>query len=233
VRKQRRRAKPLIDFDGPLRRKFPLSQPSILKRLELYNKTRSYDFRFKPFGFIESATPATEIGKNDPLPIPLESCLAKAKCLPWIDFNTGKPLRLDWHGSHMDENALGDSVERVRRALPSPSRSQSYRSDGNALVPDAMLLGRLMVRSEKLVRIGKKADRLDQDEGASLEPEQAIEYERDDLAEAIAYLAKFPQAVIAGEIGMSERRWRDIANANAKPREATARRIARTAQERC
>lgn len=42
---QRRRAKPLIDFDVPLRRKFPISQPSILKRLEPYNMPRSYDFR--------------------------------------------------------------------------------------------------------------------------------------------------------------------------------------------
>jgi hypothetical protein len=42
--KQRRRAKPLINFDVPLRRKFPISQPSILKRLEPYNKPRSYDF---------------------------------------------------------------------------------------------------------------------------------------------------------------------------------------------
>ena|GEM_PF-4859003 len=59
--RQRRRAKPLIDFDVPLRRKFPISQPSILKRLEPYNKTRSYDFRVKPFGFVQSATPATRI----------------------------------------------------------------------------------------------------------------------------------------------------------------------------
>ena len=55
--KQRRRAKPLIDFDVPLRRKFPISQPSILKRLGAYNKTRSYDYRVKPFGFVQTVTP--------------------------------------------------------------------------------------------------------------------------------------------------------------------------------
>ena len=38
---QRRRAKPLINFDVPLRRKFPISQPSILDRLKTYNKSRT------------------------------------------------------------------------------------------------------------------------------------------------------------------------------------------------
>jgi hypothetical protein len=94
---------PVADLDVPLRRKFPISQPSILKRLEAYNKTRSYDFRFKPFGFVQTVTPATISGMATPLPIaPFEADLAKAKRLPWVDFNTGKPLRLDWHGSHMD-----------------------------------------------------------------------------------------------------------------------------------
>ena len=46
--------KPQIDFDVPLGRKFLISQPSILKRLEPYNKARSYDFRVKPFGFVQS-----------------------------------------------------------------------------------------------------------------------------------------------------------------------------------
>jgi hypothetical protein len=94
---------PVADLDVPLRRKFPISQPSIVKRLEAYNKTRSYDFRVKPFGFVQTVTPATISGMATPLPIaPFEADLAKAKRLPWVDFNTGKPLRLDWHGSHMD-----------------------------------------------------------------------------------------------------------------------------------
>ena len=48
------------------------------------------------------------------------------------------------------------------------------------------------MRSEKLVRIGEDVDRLDQDEGASLEPGQPVEYERDDLAEDIDYLDDIP-----------------------------------------
>jgi hypothetical protein len=50
------------------------------------------------------------------------------------------------------------------------------------------------VRSGKLSRIGKEEVRLDQDEGASLEAEQPVEYEHDDLLEDIAYLTTFPEA---------------------------------------
>jgi hypothetical protein len=89
----------------------------------------------------------------------------------------------------------------------------------------------LRVRSEKLVRIGKEVDRLDQEEGASLEPDQPVEYELDTLAEDIAYLAQFPQKETASAIGMSDRRWRDIARGIAKPRDSTAARIAQVACE--
>ena len=66
--------------------------------------------------------------------------------------------------------------------------------DGNPAGPETIgLLGRLRVRSKRLARIGKEVDRLDEEEGAALEPEQPIEYERDDLAEDIEYLATFPQ----------------------------------------
>jgi hypothetical protein len=210
--KQRRRAKTLIDFDMPLRRKFPISQPSILKRLEPYNKARSYDFRVKPFGFVQSATPATKVGKDDLLPIaPFEADLTKAKRLPWVDFNTGKPLRLDWHGSHMDGTLsvirLNEYIELYHRHPEAKAADQNGNPGGSDTVG---LLGRLRVRSEKLVRIGKEVDRLDQDEGASLEPDQPVEYERDDLAEDIEYLATFPQAATARDLGLTERGWRKI-----------------------
>jgi hypothetical protein len=231
--KQRRRARPLIDFDVPLRRKFPISQPSILKRLEPYNKTRSYDFRVKPFGFVQAVTPATRIGKDDPLPIaPFDADLAKAKRLPWVDFNTGTPLRLDWHGSHMDGTLsvirLNEYIEMYHRHPEAKAADQN----GNPAGPDTVgLLGRLRVRSEKLVRIGKEVDRLDQDDGASLEPDQPIEYGRDDLGEDIAYLATFPRRAIANEIGISERRWRDIIEHRSNPRRGTVAQINRSASE--
>jgi hypothetical protein len=225
--KQRRRAKALVDFDVPLRRKFPISQPSILKRLAPYNKTRSYDFRVKPFGFVQSATPATKIGKDDPLPIaPFEADLAKAKRLPWADFNTGKPLRLDWHGSRMDGTLsvirLNEYIELYHRHPEAKAADQN----GNPAGPDTVgLLGRLRVRSEKLVRIGKEVDRLDQDDGASLGPDQPVEYERDDLAADIEYLATFPQTATASDLGLTERGWRKIIKLRPNSKAATVDRI--------
>jgi hypothetical protein len=225
--KQRRRAKPLINFDVPLRRKFPISQPSILKGLEPYNKTRSYDFRVKPFGFVQSAAPATKIGKDDLLPIaPFESDLAKAKRLPWVDFNTGKPLRLDWHGSHMDGTLsvirLNEYIELYHRHPEVKAADQNGNPAGSDTVG---LLGRLRVRSEKLVRIGKEVDRLDQDEGASLEPDQPIKYEHDDLAADIEYLAQLPQAATARDLGLTERGWRKIIKTLPNSKATTVERI--------
>src|SRR6202035_662112 len=98
---QRRRAKRLIDFDVPMRRKFPISAPAILSRLNPHNRSKSYDHRIKPYGFVQSITPAV-IGSNEPLPIaPFERDLAKSKRLQWVDYHTGDPIRLDWSGSSM------------------------------------------------------------------------------------------------------------------------------------
>ena len=82
---QRRRAQPLVAFDIPLRRKFPISQPAILRRLDGYNKARTYDFRVKPGGFVQAVTPSTRRPDDDPLPIaPFERDLAKSRKLPAI-----------------------------------------------------------------------------------------------------------------------------------------------------
>jgi hypothetical protein len=95
---QRRRAKPLVDFDAPMRRKFPISAPAILNRLNPHNKSRSCDYRIKPYGFVQSIAPAIT-GPDEPLPIaPFERDLAKSKRLQWVDYNTGNPIRLDWSG---------------------------------------------------------------------------------------------------------------------------------------
>lgn len=126
--RQCRRAKPLIDFDVPLRHEFPISQPSILQRLDAYDKPRSYEHRVKPFGFVQSVIPVTITGATNPLPIaPFEAELAKSKRLEWIDFNTGRLARLDWHGSHLDGTAASDAPERVHRAVSQAPGSQGSR----------------------------------------------------------------------------------------------------------
>jgi hypothetical protein len=225
--KQRRRAKPLVAFDIPMRRKFPISQPSILKRLIGYNRSRSYDFQVKPFGFVQSVTPAIIGTKADPLPIaPFEKDFQKSRRLPWIDFHTGKAVELDWDGSHLAGTLpvmrLSEYIEQYRRH---PEAKAADR-DGNPSGPDTVgLLGRLTVRSERLARIGKEVDRLDQDEGASLEPRQPIEYDRESLAEDIAYLATFPQEPTARELGLTVRGWRNLIKGRSKPRDGTTRRI--------
>jgi hypothetical protein len=231
--KQRHRAKPLLAFDVPLRRKFPISQPSILQRLYAYNRARTYDFRVKPYGFVQTVTPAVVTGSNDVLPIaPFEKDLAKAKRLPWIDFHTGQPVRLDWGGSHLAGTLpvmrMSEYVEQYRRHPEAKAADES----GNPAGPETRgVLGHLAVRSVRLARVGKEIDRLDQDEGATLDDEGPKEFERESLADDIGFLATFPQESTAREVGISERRWRDIVKGNASPRGATAESIARVAAE--
>jgi hypothetical protein len=231
--RQRRRAKPLVDFDVPLRRKFPISQPSILQRLAPYNRSRSYDFRVKPYGFVQTATPAIIMGGDDLLPIaPFELDVAKAKRLPWIDFHTGKAVQLDWSGELRADSVpvmrMSEYIAQYRRHPEAKAADES----GNPCGPATKgVLGRLAVRSVRLARIGKEIDRLDEDEGASLEDDGPVEFERASLADDIAFLASFPQEVTAREIGMSARRWRDLAKGRAMPRGATAESIARLAAQ--
>lgn len=231
---QRRRAKPLVDFDVPLRRKFPISQPAILKRLQAYNKPRSYDFRVKPFGFVQTITPDRQTGDADVLPIaPFESNARKSMKLQWVDFNTGDPIRLDWHhtalASTIGVTPLADYVDQYQRH----PEAKAADANGNPAGPDAIgLLGRLRVRSKRLARIGKEVDRLDEDEGAALEPDQPIEYDCDDLAADIEYLSAFPQEAVARDLGLTVRGWRNLAKGWSKPRPATAERIRRVAAHR-
>jgi hypothetical protein len=231
--KQRRRAKLLIDFGVPMRRKFPISQPSILKRLDGYNKTRTYDHRIKPFGFVQSVAPAV-ITSDDPLPIaPFEADLVKSKRLPWVDFNTGDPIRLDWNGSSMEGTI---PVIRLREYVDNYERHPEAKAadwKGDPAGPDTIgLLGRLKLRSKRLARIGKEVDRLDQDEGASLTPDPPVEYKRDELADDIAYLGTFPQAATASDLGLTERGWRKIIKGAVEPLATTAERVQELAEQR-
>ena len=81
------------------------------------------------------------------------------------------------------------------------------------------------MRSKKLARIGKEVDRLDEEDGAAFEPEQPIEYERDDLAEDIEYLATFPQAATARDLSLTERGWRKIIKIRPNSKGTTVERI--------
>lgn len=100
-RNQKRRAKPLIAFDLPLRRKLPISQPSVLKRKGFadYNRAKAYSHRVKPFNFMQVMT-QTLVDGDEVLPMaPFERTIARSRKIPWVDFRTGEPVRIDWNGA--------------------------------------------------------------------------------------------------------------------------------------
>jgi hypothetical protein len=229
---QRRRAKRLIDFDVPMRRKFPISAPKILSRLNPHNRSKSYDHRIKPYGFVQTITPAV-IGPNEPLPIaPFERDLAKSKRLQWVDYNTGDPIRLDWSGSSMADTVPVMRLSEYVQAYQQHPEAKAADCNGEPAGPDTIgLLRRLPLQSKRLIRIGKEVDRLGGDEGATLEPDQPVEYECDELAGDIDYLAQFPQAATARDLSLTERGWRKIIKRNVKPLATTAERIQNVAQE--
>ncbi len=105
--------------------------------------------------------------------------------------------------------------------------------NGNPAGPDTIgLLQRLPLQSKRLIRIGKEVDRLGGDEGATLEPDQPVEYEGDELAEAIDYLAQFPQVATARDLSLTERGWRKIIKGAVEPLATTAERIQELAEQR-
>jgi hypothetical protein len=230
---QRCRAKPLIDFDVPLRRKFPISQPSILDRMKIYNKSKAYDHRVKPFGFVQTVSATVKVGAKEFLPIaPFERDLGKSKRLAWVDFNTGEPIRLDWHGSHMHGTIPVMRLSQYIEGYQDHPEAKAADRFGRPAGPETTgLLQRLKLRSKRLQRIGKEVDRLDQEEGASLEPAPPVEYQRDDLADDIDYLAAFPREPTARDLGLTVRGWFKLINGLAAPRDETAARIREVAAE--
>jgi hypothetical protein len=232
--KQLRRAQPLVAFDVPLRRKFPVSQPSMLKRFDSYNRDRNFDSRVKPFGFVQSVTPAFLTGTSDVLPIaPFERELSKSRNVPWIDFRTGRKLALDWSGEHHAGTIPVLRMDEYIREYSCHPEGKAGDVDGNRAGTHARgVLRRLALTSVRLARIGKELDRLDEDEGASLDGSEPKEYSgavNYDLAGDIAFLASFPKRPTADQIGLSVRRWHEIVKARAKPRASTARSISRVA----
>ena len=230
---QRRRAKPLIDFDVPLRRKFPISQPAIFARMKAYNKGRTYDYQVKPFGFVQTVSAAVKIGSEEFLPIaPFELDLAKSRRLAWVDFNTGEPMRLDWHESHMAGTVPVMRLNTYIDSYQNHPEAKAADRFGNPAGPETTgLLYRLKLRSKRLQRIGKEVDRLETEEGAALEPVQPIEYERDDLTQEIEYLARFPRESTARDLGLTIRGWFKLIDGASSPRDQTAARIREVAAE--
>jgi hypothetical protein len=224
---QRNECKELIDFDVPLRRKFPVSQPAIYKRLKAFNDGRDYDASVKPFGFVQTVVPKTQHGSKDRLPIaPYEKDARASMKLQWIDLRTGKRIDLDWFTTgHADTISVTQLGEYIKTYQDHPEAKAADRHGNPANAQTIGLLSRLAIKSEPVSHIGKEVDRLDADRGSSLTSVLPVEYERDDLGECISLLARYPQKQIVSAIGISERAWRSIVKHGAQPRSASARRI--------
>ena len=124
--------------------------------------------------------------------------------------------------------APSDSVtirlKRVRRAIHRNPEARRRRSGRQCRwTVDLLRRLRCIARRTRFNRI--EVDRLDQDEGASLEPDQPVEYERDDLAADIEYLAQLPQAATARDLGLTERGWRKIIKTLPNSKATTVERI--------
>ncbi|HEY1681775.1 MAG TPA: hypothetical protein VGF98_09085 [Candidatus Tumulicola sp.] len=231
---QRRESEASINFDLPMRRKFPINQPAIYKRMAAFNKDRSYDQSVKPFGFVQTVTPETQVGRKDVLPIaPREDDAQASMKLQWIDFRTGKRVKLDWFGTgHAGTVSVMRLDEYIKKYQEHPEAKAADQHGNVAGGLTIGLLSRLAIQSEPVWHIGKEVDRLDEDRGSSIVSILPVEYERDDLDECIVSLSRFPQAEVAAEIAISERAWRSIVKSASQPRDATARKIRASARRR-
>lgn len=225
VKKSRaKRLRQLLDFDVPLRRKLPLTQPNVLSRdsIRRYNASSTYANRIKPFNFVQVLT-FTVIFGEDVLPMaPFEKDLTRSKRLPWIDLRSGHPVRIDWervgHADSIPVMRLDQYIDEYRQH----PEAKAADEHGNSSGPETRgLLHRLVLSAGAPTRIGKEVDRVDEAEGTSLDDEGPIRYEvgkAEALRLAIKVLEKYPQALVAERLRISVRRWRDIVKERAKPR---------------
>jgi len=239
---QRRRVQQLCNFEIPLRRKLPLTQPDILRRFTRYNRNRDYSERVKPFGFLQAMTIASQGSHEDVRPIaPFERTVTESRKLPWMDAKTGKAVAIDWEGNGWAQAIpvirLDEYVERYRIH----PESKAADAQGTVCTEETRgLLYPLHLESDASIHVGKEVDRLDEDEGTTLTDNEPIVY-RDkkeagthaaaDLEAAIEYLATLSQGHVSKGLGISERRWRDIAKGRAQPHRKRVRAIIRLALE--
>jgi hypothetical protein len=212
----------LTDLRLPMRRALPIAKPHVYsaRGFKILNRSVSYDFKIKPFGFLQAVTPALEFRKKAAQPIaPFERGLLESENLPWTDYRTGEPLSLDWKGDayagtipviRLDEFALGYARHPESKAAASDGIPADEETRG--------VLGRLHLTGGAPRRIGKEVDRLDEDEEFTLERPDPAEYTSSGLTleRALKILEHEPASTIAASVGMSERRFRDIRKCRVK-----------------
>ncbi len=234
-RKQKRRAKPLIAFDQPLRRKLPISQPAVLKRKGFveYNRAKAYSHRVKPFNFVQVMT-QTLVHGEEVLPIaPFERTLAASRKLPWVDFRSGRRVRIDWSGTGYAGTVAVATLAQYIEAYRRHPEAKAAGADGQPCREETTgMLFPLTMKAVALHRIGKEMDRLDEDDGGLLDDdaEPVVYTSESALGAALDVLAGYPQEEVAVALGISSRRYRDIEQGRTKPHKRLEKAILRLAQ---
>jgi hypothetical protein len=230
----------LTDFRLPMRRALPIAKPHVYsaRGFKMLNRRVNYDFKIKPFGFLQAVTPALEFRKKAVQPIaPYERGLLESKRLPWSDYSTGEPVSLDWVGSAY---AGTISVKRLDEFILGYARhpeSKAAMSDGTPANEETRgVLGRLHLTGGVPRRIGKEVDRLDEDEEFTLDRPDPAEYASSGvtLEWALKVLAGEPASKVAPLVGMSEKRFRDVRRGRVKTvRRSHRRAIIALAEQMC
>ncbi len=217
-----RRAEILTNFAQPMRRVLPLSKPHLYKSrgFTQLNKRKCYDFKIKPFGFLQAVTPALEFRKKAAQPIaPFERGLVESKTCLGATTEPGEAVSLDWEGNAYAETIPVTRFDEFISGYARHPESKAAASDGTPANEDSRgVLGRLHLAGGAPRRIGKEMDRLDEDEDFTLDRPDPAEYQNAEttLKWALEVLAKEPASRVAKLVGMSERRFRDIRSGHVK-----------------
>jgi hypothetical protein len=212
----------LTDFRLPMRRALPIAKPHVYsaRGFKVLNRRVNYDFKIKPFSFLQAVTPALEFRKKAAQPIaPFERDLLASKKLPWTDYKTGTAVALDWEGNFyagtVPVSRFDEFIDLYRRH-PESKAAGPYGLPADEETNG--VLGRLHLTGGAPGRIGKEVDRLDEDEEFTLDPLGPTEYTegRATLSWALSALEDEPALKIAQLVGISERRFRDIRKGRVK-----------------
>jgi hypothetical protein len=203
----------------PARRRVPLNRPSLLVPFANYNRGRTFENQIKPFGFLQTFTPAIECGQKVRPLAPFTKTLAEARKVPWIDLESGREIHPDWSGSNLSGTIPPQTVLELARQYARHPEQKAADAHGHPCDAGAVgCLYRLHIVGSTPVHLGKEIDRLDEDEGLVLG-------EQGELEDAMLALVQLPLAEVAQQVGISARRYRDIQRRRAQPRPFTRQAI--------
>jgi Helix-turn-helix len=203
------------------RKRVPLNRPALLKAFCEFNRGKPYCHQIKPFGFLQTVIAATQNGSQPRCIAPFERDAAKSRKLPWMDLHSGEPVSLDWFGTYAAHTIPVQRLDEFARRYRLHPEEKGADAAGNPAGSNYTgILGRLHIHSTAPTYIGKEIDRLSEDEDMNLEDGQPVRYESGDsdpeLKAALEVLKQLSQAEVAQEIGISERRLRDIERGRVK-----------------